>query len=80
MFDDINCVLIHVPAWSLGWGLTSLHPGAGSLVFRMLHCFGGTCTGVERGMMTHFTLAALCWWETSGVRLDFSGDRMSEGT
>eukprot|EP00072_Mus_musculus_P060053 XP_011240133.1 PREDICTED: prolyl 4-hydroxylase subunit alpha-3 isoform X2 [Mus musculus] len=30
------------------------------------HCFGGTCTGAERGMVTHFMLAVLCWWETSG--------------
>ncbi|XP_038169954.1 prolyl 4-hydroxylase subunit alpha-3 isoform X1 [Arvicola amphibius] len=30
------------------------------------HCFGGTCTGVGREMMTHFMLAVLSWWEISG--------------
>ncbi|XP_057612163.1 prolyl 4-hydroxylase subunit alpha-3 isoform X3 [Chionomys nivalis] len=30
------------------------------------HCFGGTCTGVEREMVTHFMLAVLSWWEISG--------------
>ncbi|XP_032022820.1 prolyl 4-hydroxylase subunit alpha-3 isoform X2 [Hylobates moloch] len=30
------------------------------------HCFGGTCTGVVKGTVTHFMLAVLSWWEISG--------------
>lgn len=48
--------------------------GLGPLVFRMLHCFGGTYTGVEREMETHFMLAVPSWWEISGVRPVFVGE------
>ncbi|XP_009245108.1 prolyl 4-hydroxylase subunit alpha-3 isoform X4 [Pongo abelii] len=30
------------------------------------HCFGGTCTGVVKGTVTHFMLVVLSWWEISG--------------
>lgn len=33
---------------------------------RMQHCFGGICTGVVKGMVTHFMRAVLSWWEISG--------------
>lgn len=52
--------------------------GPGLLIFRMLHCFGGTCTGVEREMVTHFMLAVPSWWEISGVRPVFVGERMGQ--
>lgn len=29
-------------------------------------CFGGICIGVVKGMVTHFMLAVLSWWEISG--------------
>lgn len=45
----------------------------GLSVFRMQHCFGGTCTGVVKGTVTHFTLAVLSWWEINGVRPAFQG-------
>lgn len=47
-----------------------------SLVFRMQHCFGGTCIGVVRGTVTHFMLAVLSWWEISGVSPSFLNMRM----
>lgn len=59
---------------------TDPHPLLGLVLsfFRTLHCFGGTCTGVEREMVTHFMLAVLSWWETSGVRPVFVGERMGQ--
>ncbi|XP_044927310.1 prolyl 4-hydroxylase subunit alpha-3 isoform X7 [Mustela putorius furo] len=30
------------------------------------HCFGGICIGVVKGMVTHFMLVVLSWWEISG--------------
>lgn len=32
----------------------------------MQHCFGGTCVGVVKEMMTHYMLAVLSWWEING--------------
>lgn len=45
----------------------------------MQHCFGGICIGVVKGMVTHFMLVVLSWWEISGVRPAFLGMRMGEG-
>lgn len=42
---------------TLGWPCL----GRGLLAFRMQLYFGGTCTGVVKGMVTHFMLPALSW-------------------
>ncbi|XP_037697234.1 prolyl 4-hydroxylase subunit alpha-3 isoform X2 [Choloepus didactylus] len=45
------------------------------------HCFGGTCIGVVKGMMTRFMLAVLFWWEINGWPTSgyMSTDRNSAG-